>query len=61
MLFAAAVTATCCKRKEFWSVDTDDIDFDEVEPDLEMDEEWQHLGEFFLEVFSYVFLLVTQI
>ena len=26
-------------------MDVDDIDFDELEPDLEMDEEWQHLGE----------------
>ncbi|XP_063886174.1 polycystin-1-like protein 2 isoform X1 [Scylla paramamosain] len=43
VLFGAVVEASCCKRKKSLQVDVDDIDFDELEPDLEMDEEWQHL------------------
>lgn len=45
VLLGAALGAAFCKRKEARDVDADDIDFDEVDPDLEMDEEWQHLGK----------------
>lgn len=45
VLFGAVVTASCCKKRSAWVIDSDDIDFDELEPDLEMDEEWQHLGK----------------
>ncbi|KAK4321943.1 hypothetical protein Pmani_007294 [Petrolisthes manimaculis] len=45
VVLGAVVVAYCCRRSNATRVDADDVDFDEVLPDLELDEEWQHMGE----------------
>lgn len=61
VVFGAVVEASCCKKKKAWKVDADDIDFDELEPDLQIDEEWQHLGELLLLLPFLLFLLLSRI